>query len=419
MDKILKRDDFIILMEQKEYENLVSVNEGLLKNLFGVVKNLFKKDWATIKGDSQIIRVYKELDDNLSGFTMMKLSKKGECNQIRQELVDFACDWYDLKMNKAKEDGTDPKPAKSMKFKNDTLRENIEHLNKKIRDIAGKDEQMIKWAETLRDDMKIVINRSILEDIKDEEAKKELEAKIAEETKKQEEINKVMEKWQNDQLKEIQTEREKLISDAQATPITEGSGDKAIGSLEDDYKNTKTNDEPDVKKISKDELLGLKSIFTKDDLDGDKDSISKTYKILDSFYDSLNKDLDKFKEVPAQSVQAMCIAVNAFVKICIFGDEKYDNLLPIMTKCAIVSDGTVSYNLPLNDQEGDKLGNYFTDTVGAIVNDIKKDPEKYDVPDEFVDNADKLFQMIVSGAKKLKEVSDNKYNEQLKSLKFD
>lgn len=419
MDKILKRDDFIILMEQKEYENLVSVNEGLLKNLFGVVKNLFKKDWATIKGDSQIISVYKELDDNLSGFTMMKLSKKGECNQIRQELVDFACDWYDLKMNKAKEDGTDPKPVKSMKFKNDTLRENIEHLNKKIRDIAGKDEQMIKWAETLRDDMKIVINRSILEDIKDEEAKKELEAKIAEETKKQEEINKVMEKWQNDQLKEIQTEREKLISDAQATPITEGSGDKAIGSLEDDYKNTKTNDEPDVKKISKDELLGLKSIFTKDDLDGDKDSISKTYKILDSFYDSLNKDLDKFKEVPAQSVQAMCIAVNAFVKICIFGDEKYDNLLPIMTKCAIVSDGTVSYNLPLNDQEGDKLGNYFTDTVGAIVNDIKKDPEKYDVPDEFVDNADKLFQRIVSGAKKLKEVSDNKYNEQLKSLKFD
>ena len=90
-----------------------------------------------------------------------------------------------------------------------------------------------------------------------------------------------------------------------------------------------------------------------------------------------------------------------------------------MTKCAIVSDGTVSYNLPLNDQEGDKLGNYFTDTVGAIVNDIKKDPEKYDVPDEFVDNADKLFQRIVSGAKKLKEVSDNKYNEQLKSLKFD
>lgn len=419
MDKILKRDDFIILMEQKEYENLVSVNEGLLKNLFGMVKNLFKKDWETIKGDPQIIRVYKELDDSLSGFSMMKMSKKSECNRIRQELVDFACDWYDLKMNKAKEDDTDPKPAKSMKFKNDTLRENIENLNKKISEIAGEDEQMIKWAETLRDDMKIVINRSILEDMKDEDAKKELEAKIAEETKKQEEINKVMEKWQNDQLKEIQTEREKLISDVQATPIAEESGDKAITSLENDYKNTKKDDAPDTDKISKDELLGLKSIFTKDDLDGDKDSISKTYKILDTFYDSLNKDLDKFKEVPAQSVQAMCIAVNAFVKTCVFGDEKYDNLLPIMTKCAIISDGTVSYNLPLNDQEGDKLGNYFTDTVGMIVNNIKKDPDEYDVPDEFADNADKLFKKIVAEAKKLKEDSDKKYNEQLKSLKFD
>jgi hypothetical protein len=267
--------------------------------------------------------------------------------------------------------------------------------------------------------MKIVINRSILEDMKDEDAKKELEAKIAEETKKQEEINKVMEKWQNDQLKEIQTEREKLISDVQATPITDESGDKAITSLENDYKNTKKDDAPDTDKISKDELLGLKSIFTKDDLDGDKDSISKTYKILDTFYDSLNKDLDKFKEVPAQSVQAMCIADNAFVKTCVFGDEKYDNLLPIMTKCAIISDGTVSYNLPLNDQKGDKLGNYFTDTVGMIVNNIKKDPDEYDVPDEFVDNADKLFKKIVAEAKKLKEDSDKKYNEQLKSLKFD
>ena len=122
MNKILKRDEFITevynpMIEQKEYEELEAVNEGLLKTLFGIAKNLFKKDWETIKGDSGIIQVYKELDDKLTGFSLMKLSKKTECNQIRQALVDFACDWYDLKMNKAKEDDTDPKPAKSMKFK--------------------------------------------------------------------------------------------------------------------------------------------------------------------------------------------------------------------------------------------------------------------------------------------------------------
>lgn len=431
MDKILKRDDFIILMEQKEYENLVSVNEGLLKNLFGVVKNLFKKDWATIKGDSQIIRVYKELDDNLSGFTMMKMSKKGECNKIRQELVDFACDWYDLKMNKAKEDGTDPKPAKSMKFKNDTLRENIESMEKRIKDIAKDDEQMLKWANTLKEGMKTVINRSILDDIKDEDAKKELEAKIAEETKKQEKINKVMEKWQNDQLKEIQTEREKLISNTKSTPIDANlSGDKAIKNFYDEFdkikndrKNAKASKKNTFDPLRKDTMLGFQSIFTDEDF---KNKLFKTtYTILDAFYSSLNKNdvIKKFQEVPSQSVQAMCISINSFVKSSVYGDDSYKNTtLPLMAKCAVISDGIVSYNLPLNGKTGDDAGNYFTDIVGMISRqEFKKDTDNKDItyPDDFKTNADKIFKEIIAEAKKLKKDSDKKYNEQLKSLKFD
>lgn len=431
MDKILKRDDFIILMEQKEYENLVSVNEGLLKNLFGVVKNLFKKDWATIKGDSQIIRVYKELDDNLSGFTMMKMSKKGECNKIRQELVDFACDWYDLKMNKSKEDGTDPKPAKSMKFKNDTLRENIESMEKRIKDIAKDDEQMLKWANTLKEGMKTVINRSILDDIKDEDAKKELEAKIAEETKKQEKINKVMEKWQNDQLKEIQTEREKLISNTKSTPIDANlSGDKAIKNFYDEFdkikndrKNAKASKKNTFDPLRKDTMLGFQSIFTDEDF---KNKLFKTtYTILDAFYSSLNKNdvIKKFQEVPSQSVQAMCISINSFVKSSVYGDDSYKNTtLPLMAKCAVISDGIVSYNLPLNGKTGDDAGNYFTDIVGMISRqEFKKDTDNKDItyPDDFKTNADKIFKEIIAEAKKLKKDSDKKYNEQLKSLKFD
>ena len=431
MDKILKRDDFIILMEQKEYEYLVSVNEGLLKNLFGVVKNLFKKDWATIKGDSQIIRVYKELDDSLSGFTMMKLSKKGECNQIRQELVDFACDWYDLKMNKAKEDGTDPKPAKSMKFKNDTLRENIESMEKRIKDIAKDDEQMLKWANVLKEGMKTVINRSILDDIKDEDAKKELEAKIAEETKKQEKINKVMEKWQNDQLKEIQSEREKLISNTKSTPIDANlSGDKAIKNFYDEFdkikndrKNAKASKKNTFDPLRKDTMLGFQSIFTDEDF---KNKLFKTtYTILDVFYSSLNKNdvIKKFQEVPSQSVQAMCISINSFVKSSVYGDDSYKNTtLPLMAKCAVISDGIVSYNLPLNGKTGDDAGNYFTDIVGMISRqEFKKDTDNKDItyPDDFKTNADKIFKEIIAEAKKLKKDSDKKYNEQLKSLKFD
>ena len=431
MDKILKRDDFIILMEQKDYENLVSVNEGLLKNLFGVVKNLFKKDWATIKGDSQIISVYKELDDNLSGFTMMKMSKKDECNKIRQELVDFACDWYDLKMNKAKEDGIDPKPAKSMKFKNDTLRENIESMEKKIKDIAKDDEQMLKWANTLKEGMKTVINRSILEDMKDEEAKKELEAKIAEDMKKQEEINKVMEKWQNDQLKEIQAEREKLISNTKSTPIDANlSGDKAIKNfygefdkIKNDRKNAKASKKNTFDPLRKDTMLGFQSIFTDEDF---KNKLFKTtYTILDVFYSSLNNNdvIKKFQEVPSQSVQAMCISINSFVKSSVYGDDSYKNTtLPLMAKCAVISDGIVSYNLPLNGKTGDDAGNYFTDIVGMISRqEFKKNTDNKDIiyPDDFKTNADKIFKEIIAEAKKLKEDSEKKYTKQLKSLKFD
>jgi hypothetical protein len=184
MNKILKRDDFIKdiytpMMEEKEYDELVSINEGLLKTLFGMAKNLFKKDWDSIKGDNKgIIEAYRELDNRLTGYSTMKLAKKDVCNKIRQELVDFACDWYDMKMNKAKEDDTDPTPAKSMKFKSDTLRENVESMEKRIKDIAGDDEQMVKWANALKDSMKTVINRAILDDIKDEEIRKETEEKI-------------------------------------------------------------------------------------------------------------------------------------------------------------------------------------------------------------------------------------------------
>ena len=83
MDKILKRNEFITevynpMIEQKEYEELEAVNEGLFKNLFGMAKNLFKKDWDSIKGDPGIVDAYRKLDNRLTGYSIMKLAKKAE-----------------------------------------------------------------------------------------------------------------------------------------------------------------------------------------------------------------------------------------------------------------------------------------------------------------------------------------------------
>ena len=170
-------------------------------------------------------------------------------------------------------------------------------------------------------------------------------------------------------------------------------------------------------------MLGFQSIFTDEDF---KNKLFKTtYTILDVFYSSLNNNdvIKKFQEVPSQSVQAMCISINSFVKSSVYGDDSYKNTtLPLMAKCAVISDGIVSYNLPLNDKTGDDTGNYFTDIVGMISRqEFKKDTDNKDIiyPDDFKTNADKIFKEIIAEAKKLKEDSEKKYNKQLKSLKFD
>ena len=424
MNKILKRDDFISevytpMMEEKEYEELVSINEGLLKNLFGMVKNMFRGDWNTIKGEPEIIKVYKEIDDSLSGFTIMKLSKKDVCNKVRQVLVDFACDWYDLKMNKAKESGNDPTPARSMNFKNETLRENLAECEKKIKDIIGEDEQMKKWSNTLMSEMKTVINRSILDDIKDEETKKEVQEDIDNSAKKRDEVNKEMVKWQKGQLEQIQKERETLITSFDATPEKgDTSGDKEVSKLYALFKDDDKN--KFIEAASNDNLLGFNSIFKKSNGSKGIDIGDKSYTMLNGIYKQMNNDIDMFKETPTQSVQAMCIAINNFVKLCNSKNMTVKPLqLELMAKCAICSDGTISYNLPLNGKEGDDAGNYFTDIVKNIIGDKIKSSknETIEVTQNFKDNAKKLSKQIIDKAEELKKEADEKYNKELKSLK--
>lgn len=445
MNQILKRDEYISeiydpMMEQKKYEELVAINEGMLKNLFGKIKNLFKRDWGKIKGDRTIIDKYKELDDSLTGFSTMKLSKKDECNQIRQALVDFACDWYDMKMNHAKKAERDPKPAKTMEFKDETLKSNLETLQDKIKTIANGDEQMQKWADLLLNDMKVIINRAIINDINDEETKKEIEAQIKEDLKDPEKVNKIMEEWQNEQLTKIKEERSKLISDTQSTPIDENLlGDKAIQNLYGEFDQFEKSFEK-IKKESNERKkanllnklqspsLGFKSIFKPEDYSGKNFTIANT--LIKSFFERIKGEADNYKEVPGISVQAMIISVISFIKNSVYGGENYGETLPLMAKCAILSDGTLSYNIPLNGKNGKNAGNYFTDELGLIVNHKKPytptitvddgDGKKKNIkiPDDFNTNAKALLNKIVDEAKKLKEQAEKDYTEFAKKINF-
>ena len=430
MNKIYTRDEFVNevynpMMEQKEYEELEAINEGLLKNLFGAARNLFKKDWATVKcSNPEIVRVYKEMDDALTGFSLMKLTKKDTCNQIRQALVDFAYDWYEKKMNDAKKNEADPVPAKGMKFKDDTLAENLENTKNKIKTLADGDEQITKWANLLMNDMTNVINRAILDDIKDPEVKKEVEERVNQNMEEKEKVNKEMTKWQNDQLKDIRQEREKLISDMGATLVRSDMGDKALVELDSEFKKTYKNDEINQKAITNDKMLGLKTLYK--DVDLNDDNFKKAYALMSSVYTNLAADnvAKKFEDVPGKSVQAMCIAVNAFIKHCTYGDTDYAKTLPLMAKCAVISNGAVSYNLPLNDAavkdiDDKNAGNKFTDLIDIITAGkmTDKDKKTLELPDNFVKNAKSLSKRIKEEADKLKKEAEKDYKEQSEKLK--
>ena len=422
---ILKRDEFINeiytpIKEQKEYAEIMSINEGMLKRLFGRIRNLFKNDWDTIKGDKSIIKIYKELDDKLSGFSTMKLEKRGECNKIRQELVNFAYLWYDQQMKASKKDGTEPSPVDNMEFEDETLKDSLEKCQKLIKEVSENDSQMNRWAQILMDDMKIVINQSILNDIKDEATRKEIEKKTKELEKKQDVINKKMERFQKDQLSKIDKERKDFITNVDATPVKDDLlGDKTIQNLCGEFK--KIDDALKKKGAVKrdvydsDNYLGLKSIFT-DEVLNNKPKYMATYKMLVLFYNSLgqNEIMDKFKEVPGLSVQAMCIGINSFIKNCIYGGTDYGDELPLMAKCAIISNGVVSYNLPLNEK-GD--GNYFTEIANSIVEgEFNKVDKTIKLPNDFKQNGKNLLNKIISEAKKLKTQSEKEYNSKLKTF---
>ena len=58
-----------------------------------------------------------------------------------------------------------------------------------------------------------------------------------------------------------------------------------------------------------------------------------------------------------------------------------------MAKCAVISDGVVSYNLPLNDAAIEDIndkdaGNKFTDLIGIITSGKMKDTKNKEI--EFI-----------------------------------
>jgi hypothetical protein len=129
---------------------------------------------------------------------------------------------------------------------------------------------------------------------------------------------------------------------------------------------------------------------------------------INTVFDVISKDKLKpmFKGVPSASAQAMMIALsNAVIYGFMGGNFKIDdNILSLLTKCAIDSDATIGFNLPLIDVSKPENGNFFV----SIMNQFRNT----DVSSKEIDNvvkatSDEEKKLILKAWKKYKNNGTN------------
>jgi hypothetical protein len=117
-----------------------------------------------------------------------------------------------------------------------------------------------------------------------------------------------------------------------------------------------------------------------------------------------NKTKKLFKGVPSASVQAMMMSLSNAVLYGFVGDkfkiESDEARLSLMTKCAIDSDATIGFNLPLIDPKKPDNGNYFVSIMNQFRSADISSQEVEDAIDKMSEEELKDIKSIWSDEKK-------------------
>lgn len=417
--RISKKVDDII---NNEIANENEIYEGLLGTLFGGLKMLLNKDWEPIKcKNPSVLTHLKAIDKSLAGYTMTKMKFSNECQTIRQNIANYFSDILDYKLsqieniedekgankyldteNKEKENSEEKGVNKKLNIKDKTIQETLNKYKENISTACKPDPKLREYADQMLNSVVVFVNDVVLVELEKkgvEKAKLEEERKkIEEEEKKLEEIRKKMDeeskKAGEEALKKIAKERDDAFKTLGVKPIATMDGDKAIDEIAkqfkdmlDEFNNTKLNESALPGNYSEilrsDTYIGIQSSLEEMNWDfgkGEKNTPEDLYDKLfirvilnkiNTTYDVISKNKNMFKGVPSASVQAMMIALsNAIIygfRGKDFDIEKNDARLTLLTKCAIDSDATVGFNLPLIDPKKPDNGNFFV----SIMNQFK------------------------------------------------
>ena len=458
----------LITNNSNQVENENELYEGLLGTLFGGLKMLFKKDWANVKcKNPSVLKHLQEIDKSLGGYTMMKMQFSGECTTIRQNIADYFNDILDYKLaqiekeedpnkflkkeNKEKEENKEAKGvAKNLNLKDKTLLDSLDKYKSNINTACKPSPKLREYADMMLNSVEIFVNDIILAELEkkglDKAKAEEERKKIEEEETKLEEIRSKMNKAAKDadgkKMKKLADERDKAMTALGAKPIGPMDGDKAFDTIAKDFKKVlsefedmKLNESATIKNVlpggysdilKKDTYLGINQSLANigwnisdqkkiDKLEAeDKFIIRVILSKINSVFNVIANDKLKplLKEVPSVSVQAMMVALSNAIIYGFVGDKKFNikdntNVLTLLTKCAIDSDATIGFNLPLLDANKPENGNLFVN----IMNQFRESDVNPDEIKNIVDaTSEKERILVLKAFKKYKKDNSDKEN---------
>lgn len=405
---------------ESEINNENELYEGLLSSLFGGLKMLLKKDWENIKCKNPNVLPYlKSIDKSLSGYTMMKMQYFSECQSIRQNIANYFNDILEYKISqldkeddankflkketKEKEKNKDKEGIdNTLNLKDKTLLDTLKKYKDNISTSCKPNPKLREYADQMLNSVEVFVNDIVLSELEKRGADK---AKIEEEKKKNKErqkklkdimnkMNEVAKDANEKEMKKLSKERDDAMRSLGVKPIGSMDGDKSVDTITKqfadmmgEFNDIKLNESALPKGYSEvlrsDTYIGIQKSLEELDWNFpeneenaakgfyDKFLIKVILNKINTVFEVVAKNKDMFKGVPSASVQAMMVALSNAIIYGFMGKqfniEGNNARLSLLTKCAIDSDATIGFNLPLIDPKKPDNGNFFV----SIMNQFK------------------------------------------------
>jgi hypothetical protein len=445
--------DFFRAITKNEWSKIKSKNTSLRDSLKSIDDGLKGFSLMKIKNASQCAEVRQTITDFANTLLDSKIKEMEEGAKL-QKLVMGLKDKdkvSDEDKKAIKNAGEVSSYMKQYDLKDKALVDKLKTYEKRINELSRENPNLLKWANIMKDEVRNLINDFIISEYEknakdNEKEKKRIERlkKANDEQKKQEEKeaqekNKKEQEYQKKKIKQIEQERSNLLKSVGVKPLTNQTGDKAITTLNTSFDNLikeslllerkkshKSKSKSTTSDETKDESVIKLTDAIKKNLEGDiyfgfknmmksmdtneitKEQIQYILSELNVVFDVVKEYTSKFEDTPCDSVHAMFVGLTKAIQYGICGDKyKLDkNDINLLAKCAIDSDKTIGYGIPLLDDKKPDGGNIFTVIMQALKDAQDKKgvfKNNKDLRNQFTDNMSTLFDQIFTTAKKLKE----------------